>query len=141
METLDTFEEALAAEGDRLKGEEERLLSDDSYVSPAHEHLSYFNQGRYAASLERWLDVFPRDNFMFVRSEDMFVDPGPVYDEVTSWLGVSPLPVQEYERFNFHQGAPMKSETRAMLAERYAADNEHLTRLIGFDVSRWDRDL
>ncbi len=54
-----SFEEALAAEEERLEGEESRIIEEPGYVSPAHEHLSYVAQGRYASMLERWYRRLP----------------------------------------------------------------------------------
>lgn len=133
-----TFEEAIEAEDQRLAGEEERLLRDEGYYSFAHEHLSYLRQGRYADALERWLSLFPRDQFLFLRSEDMFVDPRRVYDLVTAFLDIPPLPADTFERYNWHPGDPMRAETRSALGERFAFDNARLSGLLDFDVSGWD---
>ena len=132
-----TFEAALDREDERLAGEEEQMLADESYVSFAHEHLSYFRQGEYALALERWLSWFPRDSFLFVRSEDLFADPEPAYETVTDFLGLSPLPSETFEKHNYHPGSPMEPRTRAQLIERYRAANDRLAALIDFDVRSW----
>ena len=47
-------------------------------MSPAHEHLSYVAQGRYAAMLERWYAAFPRDQVLVLMNEDFDRDPDEV---------------------------------------------------------------
>ncbi|MDQ4094729.1 MAG: sulfotransferase domain-containing protein [Actinomycetota bacterium] len=133
-----SFEEALEAEDVRLAGEEEKLLADETYYSFAHEHLSYFRQGLYADALERWLQFFPRDRFLFLRSEDMFTRPAAAYDEVTTFLGVAALPEDTFERHNWHPGDPMRASTRAQLATRFADANERLSRLLDMGFPAWD---
>src|SRR5207248_2445245 len=46
QETL-SFEEALAAESERLAGEEERMIANPNYNSPRHDLHSYLARGRY----------------------------------------------------------------------------------------------
>src|SRR4029077_8300567 len=57
VETL-SFEDALAAEPERIAGEAERLLADPDAVSFAYEQQSYALQSEYATSIERWLELF-----------------------------------------------------------------------------------
>ncbi len=49
-----SFEDAIAAEPERLAGEHQRLLDDPSYRSFAHQHHSYLARGRYAEQLAAW---------------------------------------------------------------------------------------
>src|SRR3954447_1356946 len=66
-----SFEDAIAAEDERLAGEEERLLADPAYRSPAHRHFSYQARGRYAEQLERWFARFPRERFLILSSDEL----------------------------------------------------------------------
>lgn len=135
-ETL-SFEDALDAEKDRLAGEEERILKDESYASWTHEHQSYQAQGRYARSLERWLEHFPRRQFLFVRSEDLFETPRETYGRITDFLGVEPLASDTFEHHNFHPGDPMDPSVRKRLEDAFADDNERLARMLDLDLSAW----
>src|SRR3546814_5840260 len=76
-----SFEAALATEEGRLAGEEERILGDPGYISFAHRHQSYRDQGRYAPALERWLDVYPREQVLILLAEDLYRDPQSAYDQ------------------------------------------------------------
>jgi len=42
----------------------------------------------FADFLEVWLEVFPREKFLLLRSEDLFADAQPVFDEVTDFLNL-----------------------------------------------------
>jgi hypothetical protein len=48
-----SFEEAISAEGERLRGEEEKLLEDDTYNSFPYMYQSYLRRGHYAEQVER----------------------------------------------------------------------------------------
>ena len=67
-----SFERALAAEPERLAGEEARLLSDPAYRSEAYGVQSYRTRGLYLEQLERWWATFPPERLLVLRSEDMF---------------------------------------------------------------------
>ena len=88
-ETL-AFEEALAREPERLRGEEERLVRDDAYFSKPHRHLSYLARGIYAVQLERWFQSFERDRFLVLKSEDFFARPRDAVLRATGFLGLAP---------------------------------------------------
>ena len=59
-----SFEDALAAEDERLRGEVERLLADPRYFSREWWSHTYKARGRYAEQLERWLEVFPHEQLL-----------------------------------------------------------------------------
>jgi len=68
--------QALAAEDERLRGEEERLLADPRYFSREWWSHTYQARGRYAEQLERWLAVFPQEQLLIVPSQETVV-PAP----------------------------------------------------------------
>ena len=136
-----SFEEALAAEPGRLAGEEERIIGERGYYSHEHEHHSYVAQGRYARSLRRWLDAFPRERFLFLRSEDLYRDPPATYTRVLEFLGLGPFLPAGYEAYNYHPGEDMDSATRTRLAQEFAGSNRELAALdLGLDLSEWSSE-
>ena len=136
VETL-SFEEALAREPDRLRGEEERLTGGDRRPSVAHEHLSYVAQGRYADPLARWLARYPLERILVLRSEEFYGDPLSAYRRVTGFLGLEPFEPPKLNRYNYHAGPAMDPATRARLLELFAPENERLAALV--DLDEWSR--
>ncbi len=90
FEPLD-LEDALAAEGERLAGEESRIRSDPGYRGFAHQHFSYLARGHYAGQLRRLLAAYPRQQVSVLRFEDLVADPGSTLAEVHAFLGLAPL--------------------------------------------------
>lgn len=83
-----TFGQALDVEADRLDGEIERMLADPSYHSTAHDWYSYRTRGEYLAQIQNWHSVFPREQLLILRSEDLYTRTQEVIDEVCTFLDV-----------------------------------------------------
>lgn len=132
-----SFEEALEAEEGRLAGEQQRLLTDPSATSFAHQHHSYLARGRYAEQLERWFAAFPRERLLLVRSEDFYAEPAPVFRQVTDHLGVTPWQPGDFRAYNAATSTGMLPETRERLRDELRPWNERLAALTGRDWG-WD---
>ena len=126
-----SFEQALAAEPERLEGEQERLLADPGYRGHAHRYHSYRTRGLYLGQLEAWWEHFPPDQLLVLRSEDMFADPAAVYGAVAAFLGLEPDLHRSFAARNQVAYDGMLPETRAELAAFYAAPNRALERRLG----------
>jgi hypothetical protein len=127
-----SFEEALAAEPDRLAGEHERLIADPSYRGVAHRFFSYRSRGRYIDQLERWWAEFPREQLLVLRSEDMFEDPRIVYDQLVTFLGLDPdADRRTFRARNRVSYDAMRPETRAELRSYFAEPNRALEQQTG----------
>src|SRR5215207_4014201 len=88
-EKLD-FAAALDAELERLDGEEARLARDPWYTSAFHKHASYMARGDYARQLERWFAVFPREQILVIRSDDLYERSAETFARIAQLLGISP---------------------------------------------------
>jgi hypothetical protein len=133
-----SFEEALEQEPRRLHGELEKMRNDPSYNSFAFQHHTYLERGRYADQLDVWYRLFPRDQILVLRSEDLFADPEWTYGEVLRFLGVSAFSLREYEAFNPRTYTEMQPQTRRNLVQYFAEPNERLYDLVGVDFG-WSR--
>jgi hypothetical protein len=146
-EPLESFAEAVAAEGGRLAGELARAKADRRYISQALADWSYLKRGRYAEQLERWFALFAREQLHVLTLEDLSSDPQGTLDGVHEFLG---LPIHHYERFerlNWIRGSmqqstaaydPIETETRAQLTEYFRPHNERLYELLDRDFG-WER--
>ena len=129
-ETL-SFEDALAAEEDRLRGEAERIVAEPSYLSAEHENHSYLAQGRYLDMLPRWFSLFPREQFHIAVSEEFYADPDRHVNEVWKFLGLPPRRLQSRFRHNYMPSAGMAPQTRLRLQESLIEHNRGLADLLG----------
>jgi sulfotransferase family protein len=130
-----SFDEAIDAEPERLRGEEERIVAEaPRYQSYAHENWSYVAHGIYAPQLERWQGLFPSERFLILRSEDLFEDFAGAYARVLQFLGLPSFTPERFRRFNYHPSDGMSSPTRRRLKEYFAPHNDRLRRLLGRDL-------
>jgi len=132
-----TFQEALAAEPERLAGETDRMREDPAYVSFAHEHQSYKSQGIYLPQVQAWMSQYPEAQFCVIRSEDLFVDPVAVYRRVLGFLNLPPWEPPTFRRFNFHPSDGMPASVREELTAFFAPHNQRLAESLGMDLG-WD---
>lgn len=130
IETL-AFTDAVAAEPSRLAGEEERMLADPSYVSFAHQHFSYVDQGRYARGLGRWLDAYGPDGVLVLRSEDLYDDPQGSFDEVLRFLDLGPFRPSELTGWNRTTNDPIEPDVRDWLRAELDPDIAEVEALLG----------
>jgi hypothetical protein len=125
IETL-PFEEALAAEN-------ERLSRSDNPLSLLWRHHSYIRRGLYVDQLQRWYDIFPREQIQVIKSEDFYAEPTRILHELCTWLGVVPWAPDNLKQYNQSNYSDMNPDTRQALAEGFAPYNQRLYELIGRD--------
>ena len=128
------FEEALDAEDERLRGEQERMAADPRYFSREWWSHTYQARGRYAEQLERWLAVFPREQLLVLPSDDLGTDPARAHAQVLEFLGASPQRLDSYPRVYEREYEPMKPETRERLTAEFEEPNRRLYELLGRDL-------
>ena len=133
-----SLNEALEQEPARLAKEMEQLSRDDTYKSRQHRRFSYVSRGVYVDQLEPWFQLFPREQLLVLRSEDLFEEPAETLAQVFAFLGLPAWQSQDLRRFNAGEYSPMDPATRTRLTAYFAPHNERLYRLLGRDLG-WAR--
>lgn len=126
-----TFEEALAREEERVKGDVEKLSQDENYKADRRRDYSYVARGFYAAQLKNWLKYFSFDQLLVVQSEAFYANTPEVYKEITDYLGLKPYTLPSFEAKNALKYSKMLPETREKLEKIFAPSNEELYALLG----------
>jgi hypothetical protein len=129
-----SFEQAIEAESERTRGEEERLVREPGYFSHAWWDYTYLARGRYAEQLERWFGVFPREQLLVVASNELAAEPGQTYARVLEFLGASPHQLGSYPRLYEQRYEQMQPDTRQRLAAEFEEPNRRLYELLGRDL-------
>lgn len=135
FEHVNSFEEALKLEDERLAGETERMRLDPRYEGFSHRHHSYRHRGHYAEQLERVFALFPRSQVHIVESEAYFTRPGPEYQRVLAFLGLGAFEPPAFTQPKAHPSQPMAASTSDMLRRYYAPHDERLAELLGRPAS------
>ena len=140
-ETLPSFEEAIQREEARLAGEREKMQADEYYSSYNHRHFSYLARGIYADQLQTWMNVFPKDQFLIVKSEDFYADTAAVFKQTLAFLNLPGLDSSEkkaeFKQYNTTRPPKMHPVTRKRLIDYFEPHNARLYELLGSDLG-WD---
>ncbi|MCY7383956.1 MAG: Wzt carbohydrate-binding domain-containing protein [Microcoleus sp. CAN_BIN18] len=133
-EKLD-FEKAIASEGDRLKGEIEKIKTDDGYYSFNHQHYSYLSRGIYVEQIKNWLDYFPKEQLLILKSEDFQKDSGKVFSRVLDFLDINASAVKEYQSNSAEDYSNMPKAIEQELIGYFEPYNRELSELLKEDFS------
>ncbi len=141
LESL-TFDDALAAESDRLAGEYERIAADPDYQALPLRRHSYVTRGLYARQLRPWLDAYG-EAVTIIPSEGLFSDTSGRLAELCEFIGVPPRRQSEYRNYSYTDRPPtrpqMSQATREWLTSQFAEPNRQLFELLGRDLGWNDR--
>ena len=130
-----SFEDAVAAEDERLAGEEDRLRADERHSSNRYRTYGYVTRSLYADQLERWLACFPREQLLVLRAEDFVADPNQVFAEAVAFLELRPWRPQSFGAAYRLLTPDIQPGFRKQLEERFAEPNARLARLTGRDFA------
>ena len=95
-----SFEEAIRQEKERLDGELERFMRDETYWSRNYAHFSYIKRGLYADQIQLWYEFFPPSQFLILRSEDLACSPQETYAKALDFLGLPNYNLKAFQRKN-----------------------------------------
>lgn len=132
-----SFEEAIDTEEERLRGEREKVLADDGYISSNLRRYSYLSRGIYVDQLKEWHRYFDPEQLLILRSEDFFEDPGGLTKQVQRFVG---LPERELDveaitgRNTGGYDEEISPETRHRLREYFEPHNQRLYDYLGRDL-------
>jgi hypothetical protein len=92
---------------------------------------SYLGKGLYAPQLERWLSVFPRESFHFIRSEELFEASERVLGGLLDFLGLPRTVIPDLTPRNGGKYPPLDPGLRRALEPVFATSNVRVTALTG----------
>jgi hypothetical protein len=101
----------------------------------AHREFSYVERGFYGEQMARLYSLFPRDQVLVLRAEDLRADPGPVLAKLRAFLGLAPAAAPAAREVHVARemdyGSRLADEDVAHLRGVYARDAVRLADLTG----------
>ena len=137
LESL-SFEDALKAEKGRLEGEKEKMMIDPHYNSNNYRNYSYLNRGIYIDQIKTWMNLFPKEQFLILRTEDLESNPNTVLKQTFEFLNLPDFTIQNTSHKNVGNYKEMNSDTRKWLIEYFKPHNEKLYKYLERDF-QWDK--
>ncbi len=121
--------------GAALRAESERAAAARPLQDRVH---SYVDRGFYTAQLQRLWQLFPREQTLVLRQEDLRARPAEALARVTAFLGVDPLPaVAPREVHARPYVAPMERADWEFLRATFEPEIRSLEHLLGWDCRAW----
>lgn len=100
-----------------------------------HREFSYVERGFYGEQLERALALFPREQVLVLRAEELRADPGTTMDALRAFLGLpagpAPHPRAVHVGREMDYGGDLAPADAAHLRAVYARDQARLAELTG----------
>jgi hypothetical protein len=101
-------------------------------------YFSYIERGLYGQQVGRLLEIFPRGQVLFLRSEMILAEPLEAWTRLLHFLGLPGQDLPKRRVWNARPYAsPLERDEVARLIDRFAADITLLSRLTGCDYSDW----
>ena len=92
---------------------------------------NYLLNSVYIYFLEKWMNWFPREQFLVLTTEDLDKTPEKTMKEVYDFLGVSVHKLSDYPRHNSNSYPLVSDSIRQSLAECFQPYNKRLEKYLG----------
>lgn len=130
-----TFEDAIEKEPERIKGEIKEMLNNKNNSGRNYPHRAYVKSGEYLEQIEPWMKLYPKENFMFINSEEFNKNPSLVYNQVLNFLGLEYFELKTYEKIRKRKYEKMNLDVRKKLIEYYRLPNQNLFKFLGINFN------
>ncbi|USR90292.1 tetratricopeptide repeat protein [Phormidium yuhuli AB48] len=101
-------------------------------------HSNYIARGVYVEFIKHWFSIFPREQFLILKSEDFYENPGQSLDKVYEFIGLPTYQLSSYKKYNSGQYSPAEVSVRQKIAEFYKPYNQELSQLLDADFT-WEK--
>lgn len=128
---LSCFEEAIQREIDQLEDQTIDFwtkLNDQTFQG-------YLAKGLYIYFLEKWIKVFPREQFLILSSEEFYANPDQGTTEVLNFLGLPEYHLSNYHQYNTRPYPSISEATRTLLNNYFQPYNQQLEEFLGMQFN------
>lgn len=122
-----SLEEALTGEMKVLN----RVIKQDIEEVNFRNKKSSLRCGLYVYFLQKWMNIFPREQLLILKSEDLYDNPGDTMREVFNFLGLSNYQNSEYKNYLEGNYSDINEDMRSRLSEFFQPHNRKLEAFLG----------
>lgn len=127
-----SFEIAINVELEILKTTPKQPQGDKKYWQlPGN----YIGKGVYIEFIQKWMEVFPREQFLILRGEDLYQAPDDTMKQVFDFLGLPEHQLPIYKKLNSGSYAPISDSLRQRLSAYFQPHNQRLEQYLGIQFN------
>jgi hypothetical protein len=128
LETVDSIEDAINLEEERLKDSMANMSNNIDYDFN-HKNYAYANRGLYYENLERWQSLFDEDQMLIFEFEELFSNIEVNYNKVIEFLNIDKQNI-DFKHFNKGTYDNIDAEFRMELGNFFEDSNQKLYDLL-----------
>lgn len=102
-----------------------------------HEIAYHIASSLYINYLPEWFRVFPKEQILILRSEDLFTNPQNTMKQAYNFLGLPDHPLSEYRNANRNKYPPISPSLHQQLTDFFRPYNQELEDYLGRKFN-WD---
>ncbi len=91
----------------------------------------------YIYHLKRWMNLFPREQFLILKSEDLYTHPAALLKQIFEFLNVPEHQLSDYKKYNAGSYSSISDAMRRTLAEFFRPHNQKLEDYLGMKFN-WE---
>ncbi len=123
-----SFETAINSELEILNKNPEKPQGEKNYWQQPG---NYIGRGIYVEFINKWLTVFPREQILILKGEDLYQKPVETMKKVFEFLGLPEHQLPEYRKLNPGHYSPITDEMHHKLSEYFQPHNQRLEEYLG----------
>ena len=123
-----SLEEVIAQEKALLKKIENNPKANGKMLEPTKGYLSF---SLYVYFLKRWMKFFPREQFLILKSEDLYEEGEATMKQVFNFLELPDYQIKQYRKYCPGSYSPIDETTREALSELFLPHSERLEKHLG----------
>ena len=101
-------------------------------------HISYYvSYGVYVEFLKKWMTIFPREQFLILRSEEFYQEPETTMQKVFSFLDLPKHQLKDYQKLNSGSYPNIPPSIYSTLSDYYQPYNQKLEEYLGMKFN-WE---
>lgn len=128
-----SFEKAIENEQERIGEEFNKMEMDGSYYSPSYYWFSHLEAGIYINQLKRWMEFFPKEQFLIIQSEELLEATTSTYNKILKFLNLPAYQLTNYKKYKSRNYEKLDATLRKKLTDFFQSHNEKLYNFLGMD--------
>ncbi|MGB3514019.1 MAG: tetratricopeptide repeat protein, partial [Microcoleaceae cyanobacterium] len=124
-----SFEEAINSELEMLIKSPSLPQGDRNYWQK--QPGNYIGRGVYIEFIKKWMEIFPREQFLILKGEDFYQKPTTSMKQIFDFLGLPEYQLPKYKKLNSGYYTPINESFRQRLNEYFQPHNQRLEEYLG----------